>query len=162
MNKNVRKGISPIIATVLLIAITIAAGLAIYGWVSGLIGAGTSSRVTGATPLSITVVNAAYNAASSGQDSVVLTITNGGSHDVTLQNTNIEIVSSSGNAVSTASITFGSSSTGSHSVTISAGSTTTVTVTFQGGTGTYTLSIVGATDAAGNTVIANSVSFNIQ
>ena len=53
-----RKGISPIIATVLLIAITIAAGLAIYGWVSGLISSGTANtKLVGSGSVTMTLVS---------------------------------------------------------------------------------------------------------
>jgi len=166
MTSRKRKGISPIIATVLLIAITIAAGLAIYGWVSGLIGAGTSSRLTGTTPLSLTVVSAGTTS-SSGDIAVNISISNQGSHDVMLNITNIQIVSSAGYVEPATDITgIGSpSNPAPSSITpfrIPAGEVTTVEITTTLPAGTYTLSIVGATDTAGNTVIANSVSFTVQ
>jgi len=91
MTNRKRKGISPIIATVLLIAITIAAGLAIYGWVSGLISAGTSSRIVGTTSLTLTLeeVNSADNSAT-------ILIRNEGSYNVILNSTNIELFASNG------------------------------------------------------------------
>jgi len=163
MTNRKRKGISPIIATVLLIAITIAAGLALYGWVSGLIGAGTSSRLTGTTPLSLTVVSA--NITSSGI-AVNISISNQGSHDVTLTTNNIQIVSSTGYVEPASDISgIGSPSSAGPSTTsytIPAGTVTTVEIVTNLKPGTYTLSIVGATDNAGNTVIANSVSFTVQ
>jgi len=170
MTNRKRKGISPIIATVLLIAITIAAGLAIYGWVSGLISAGTSSKVIGSTPLSVTFVSATNAATSSQKTGVTLEIANQGSHDVTLTSSEIEIVASNGDVfVPSTGLTVYLSSTGygtsGISVTIPAGGTQTVYVTlskpFTDGN-TYTLSIVGATDSEGGTVVANSVTFTVQ
>jgi len=144
---------------VLLIAITIAAGLAIYGWVSGLISAGTSSKLTGSTPLTLTLASVT-NTAKSGQQSpiqVTVTITNQGDHDVSLSSNNIEIVSAAGEVCTVAPF--------SSNINIAAGSTQTVTITFTPHSGdlsnTFTLSIVGATDNANEPVIANSVSFTV-
>ena len=166
MTNRKRKGISPIIATVLLIAITIAAGLAIYGWVSGLIGAGTGSRLTGSTPLSLTVVSANVVNSATNSAAVIISISNQGSHDVTLTNANIQIVSSAGVVVPANNITgIGSPSSTlptTSSFPIPAGTVTTVEIAAVLKPGTYILSIVGATDNAGNTVIANSVTFTIK
>ena len=166
MTNRKRKGISPIIATVLLIAITIAAGLAIYGWVSGLIGAGTSSRLTGSTPLSLTVVSVNSAVKGAVNTAVTISISNQGSHDVTLTTNNIQIVSSTGYVEPASDISgIGSPSSAGPSTTsytIPAGTVTTVEIVTNLKPGTYTLSIVGATDNAGNTVIANSVSFTVQ
>jgi len=162
MTNEKRKGISPIIATVLLIAITIAAGLAIYGWVSGLISAGTSSKLTGSTPLTLTLESATI---SNGEDEVVVAISNQGAHDVPLSINNIQIVSSAGYAATGITIVSSTSTYSSTSTTIPAGSTTSVTISFTPANGdsstTFTLSIVGATDTANEPVIANSISFTV-
>jgi len=163
MRNRKRKGISPIIATVLLIAITIAAGLAIYGWVSGLIGAGTSSRLTGSTPLSLTVVSVSVGVSNDAavNTAVTISISNQGSHDVTLTTANIQIVSSAGVVVPASQIHIASSSSSPGTIPAGTVQTVTISITPPLSAGTYTLSIVGATDNAGNTVIANSITFTV-
>jgi len=140
-----KRAISPIIATVLLIAITIAAGLAIYGWVSGLMSAGTSSKLTGTTSLTLSVENTSSSGAT-------ILIANEGSYDVNLGPNNFQLVASDG--------AINSAATSGLSVTVSAGGTNSVTISGLGA-GTYTLKIVDATDVQGNTVIANSVTFTV-
>jgi len=162
MTNAKRKGISPIIATVLLIAITIAAGLAIYGWVSGLIGAGTSSKLVGSTPITLSVASVTNKATTSG-NTVTVTglISNLGHHSESVSSTTIEIVSANGYVYTGSSLTSPSTP-----VTIAAGSTQSVPVIFKLQSGdksiTFTLSIVGATDSANEPVIANSVSFTLS
>ena len=148
MTNRKRKGISPIIATVLLIAITIAAGLAIYGWVSGLISAGTSSRIVGTTSLTLTLeeVNSADNSAT-------ILIRNEGSYNVILNSTNIELFASNGTVTTPAS-------TSSLPLTVPAGRTATLTIKTSS-SGTYTLEIINAHDVQGDTVLANSITFSI-
>jgi len=149
MTNRKRKGISPIIATVLLIAITIAAGLAIYGWVSGLISAGTSSRIVGTTSLTLTLeeVNSADNSAT-------ILIRNEGSYNVILNSTNIELVASDG------TVTTPVSTSPSLPLTVPAGRTATLTIKTSS-SGTYTLEIINAHDVQGDTVLANSITFSI-
>ncbi len=147
-----RKGISPIIATVLLIAITIAAGLAIYGWVSGLISSGTANtKLVGSGSVTMTLVSVT----SSG---VTVEITDEGANSVTLTASNFYFVNSAGSYVS-----LGITSGGiSGPVTVSPGTPVTITISWPSSTPsagtTFTLEIVGAQDSAGNAVIANSLS----
>ena len=145
------KGISPIIATVLLIAITIAAGLAIYGWVSGLISSGTANtKLVGTGSVTMTLVSVNSNG-------VTVTITDEGANSVTLTASNFYFVNSAGSSPSP-SIT-GSTVTNNKEVTISPGAPATITIDWpSSSSGTYTLEIVGAQDSAGNAVIANSIS----
>ena len=145
MTNRKRKGISPIIATVLLIAITIAAGLAIYGWVSGLISSGTSStKLVGSASVTMTLVSVK----SSG---VTVMITNEGVNSVTLSASNFFFVNSAGSYPGTSI---------SGTATISPGKPEEITISWPSGTtpgDTYTLEIIGAQDSAGNAVIANSI-----
>jgi len=144
MTNRKRKGISPIIATVLLIAITIAAGLAIYGWVSGLIGAGTNTHMPTAESATLTILDVSSTTAT-------LQITNAGNFPIPISNTNVVV-----QALSAAPP--------APSVSISAGQIPadgTVIVTITGlvkGT-TYTVTLKGLTDTQGNPVISGSVSF---
>jgi len=146
-----KRAISPIIATVLLIAITIAAGLAIYGWVSGLMSAGTSSKLTGTTSLTLSVENTSTNAAT-------ILIANEGSYDVNLGLGNFQLVASNGAVVS--NFPLAASNGASVTIDVPAGSTNSATISSLVA-GTYTLKIVDATDVQGNTVIANSVTFTV-
>ncbi|WP_449462576.1 hypothetical protein PQ610_00540 [Tardisphaera miroshnichenkoae] len=145
MRKNVRKGISPIIATVLLIAITIAAGLAIYGWVSGLIGAGTSStRLPGTSTLSLTLLSVTSNTAT-------IEISNPGTYTVTVSNAAVTVDLSNGNEASSVSIS-------PSSVTVPPGSFATITLSGLSSGTTYVVSVTG-TDSQG-TVSSNVLTFN--
>jgi len=156
MTNGKRKGISPIIATVLLIAITIAAGLAIYGWVSGLISSGTANTKlvgTGSVTMTLVSVNSA---------GVTVTITDEGANSVTLTASNFYFVNSTGSFP--ANGIKGSTVSTSGTVKISPGTPAIITIAWPTSTsagtltGTYTLEIVGAQDSAGNAVIANSIS----
>ena len=157
MTNGKRKGISPIIATVLLIAITIAAGLAIYGWVSGLISSGTANtKLVGAGSVTMTLVSV------SKSNGVTVTITDEGANSVTLTASNFYFVNSTGSFP--ANGIKGSTVSTSGTVKISPGTPAIITIAWPTSTsagtltGTYTLEIVGAQDSAGNAVIANSIS----
>ena len=143
MTNRKRKGISPIIATVLLIAITIAAGLAIYGWVSGLIGAGSNTHMPTSESATLTILDVTSNTAT-------LQITNGGNFPINIGKSNVVVQTSSGNSVSTYSVS---------ASTIPAEGTVIVTITNLSPSTTYTVTLVGLTDSNGDTVISGSVSF---
>jgi len=166
-----KRAISPIIATVLLIAITIAAGLAIYGWVSGLMSAGTSSKLTGTTSLTLSVQGIGLKQGPVGSNVVNISVTNEGSYNVVLtanqgSTSQLLVVASDGDIVN-GDFGFGdgiqSGDTGSSwTWTIPAGGTVTIVLTTSMPTpATYTLKIVNAQDVQGNTVVSNSVSFTV-
>mgnify|MGYP001773464975 CR=1 FL=1 len=79
-----RKAISPIIATLILIVITVIAGIFLYGFVSGYMG--TLSGTTNQPPPNIQFVSASYN--SSGLYFVVY---NAGTQAVTLQSSAVTV-----------------------------------------------------------------------
>jgi flagellin-like protein len=155
--RSKRKGVSPIIATVLLIAITIAAGLMVYAWVAGILSSGTSSKLGGVTTLTATVISAT----SSG--TVTLSIQNTGSYDVILSaksfsssgalKPNWELLASNGQPVS-ASISPSTVSPGSNTVTI--------TISNAAAGKSYTFKLLSnCTDVNGNSVIMAPVSFTL-
>ena len=165
-----KRAISPIIATVLLIAITIAAGLAIYGWVSGLMSAGTSSKLTGTTSLTLSVQQVYDNTSATGAASgAYISVYNGGSYDVNLvanpvtpSKSNLVVVASDGSIYTSEGFYFkGTWTTSTSSITINVPAGATVTFAIGIAPGTYTLKIVNAQDVQGNTVVSNSVSFTV-
>jgi len=108
---NAKKGISPVIATIILIAITIVIAIAVAGWVFGLFG--SYSRQGG-----VTILASASNCYSSTSttktldNSCIITVSNQGSTGVT-------VISASIN---------GQQGTLAASVPVSAGTTATVSV----------------------------------
>ncbi|MFQ1020803.1 archaellin/type IV pilin N-terminal domain-containing protein [Tardisphaera saccharovorans] len=138
------KGISPIIATVLLIAITIAAGLAIYGWVSGLIGSGTSTHMPTSESATITILDVTNTAAT-------LQITNGGQFPISISNSAV-VVTAAGSSTPSGKVTVSSN-------TIPADGTITVIITGLSPDTTYTVTLTGLNDSQGNPVISGSISF---
>ena len=145
MTNKKKKGISPIIATVLLIAITIAAGLAIYGWVSGLIGAGTNTHMPTSESATLTILDVTGWTAT-------LQITNGGNFPIPISGSNVVVEATNGTAIPSSEV---SPSAGQ----IPAGGTVIVTVTGLAPGNTYTVTLTGLTDTNGDTVISGSVSF---
>ena len=138
------KGISPIIATVLLIAITIAAGLAIYGWVSGLIGSGTNTHMPTSESATITILDVTNSAAT-------IQITNGGQYPISISNSAVVVIAAGSSSPSgTVSLS---------STTIPADGTITVIITRLSSDTTYTVTLTGLTDSQGNPVISGSISF---
>ena len=157
MTNRKRKGISPIIATVLLIAITIAAGLAIYGWVSGLIGAGTNTHMPTSESATLTILDVTNTAAT-------LQITNGGNFPIPINAATNVVVMQSGTGG--AEQVWPSTTTGAKAVSVvvsagqvPAGGTVIVTITNLQPGYTYTVTLTGLTDTNGNAVISGSVSF---
>jgi len=106
---NAKKGISPVIATIILIAITIVIAIAVAGWVFGLFG--SYSRQGG-----VTILASASNCYSS-TNSCIITVSNQGSTGVT-------VISASIN---------GQQETLAASVPVSAGTTATVSVSAASG-----------------------------
>ena len=145
MTNRKSKGISPIIATVLLIAITIAAGLAIYGWVSGLIGAGTSTRMPGSESVTITLVSVS-------KDSATLLITNEGNYDIPISSANVVVQPSSGSPLSSSDVKISAT-------TITAGKSVTVNIKGLTSGKTYIVTLAGLTDIKGDFVLSPSISF---
>ncbi|MGC8558441.1 MAG: archaellin/type IV pilin N-terminal domain-containing protein [Nitrososphaeria archaeon] len=78
-----RKAISPIIATLILIVITVVAGIALYGFVSGYMGTLTST--TSSTPPNVQVI--AFNVTTGNSSKIDITLFNAGSSPVTLSKT---------------------------------------------------------------------------
>ena len=146
MTSGKRKGISPIIATVLLIAITIAAGLAIYGWVSGLIGAGTNTHMPTSESATLTILDVTKHTAT-------LQITNGGIFPIPITVANNVVVKSSGGTP----IPNGQVSVSADQ--IPADGTVIITITGLHSGKTYTVTLINLQDSQGNPVISNSVSF---
>jgi len=147
MTNRKRKGISPIIATVLLIAITIAAGLAIYGWVSGLIGAGTNTHMPTSESATLTILDVTSNSAT-------LQITNAGNFPITISNAASAVVVEQVGGTSTTPPIVSVNPT-----IIPADGTAIVTITGLSGGQTYTVTLEGVTDSQGNPVISGSISF---
>jgi len=145
MTNRKRKGISPIIATVLLIAITIAAGLAIYGWVSGLIGAGTNTHMPTSESATLTILDVTNTTAT-------LQITNGGNFPIPINyaspTSNVVVMPSPNGAKVSVSAD-----------EIPAEGTVIVTITGLKPSTTYTVTLNGLKDTYGDPVISGSVSF---
>lgn len=74
MNRKCKSGISPVVATVILVAVAIIIAIAVAFWASGLVGVFTRYE-------KLEVTSAYYDTA---QDAVVLTIRNTGSADTTI------------------------------------------------------------------------------
>ena len=147
MTNRKRKGISPIIATVLLIAITIAAGLAIYGWVSGLIGAGTNNHMPTSEIATVTVVDVTSTTAT-------LQITNEGNFPIPIYDSNVTVEqSNTGTMTGTVSIS------PTPPTEIPARGTVTVSISRLSAGTTYTVTLVGLIDTNGDPVISGSISF---
>ncbi|MHB2036941.1 MAG: archaellin/type IV pilin N-terminal domain-containing protein [Nitrososphaerales archaeon] len=103
-----RKGISPIIATLLLILIAIAAGVIVYAYVIGFIGGSTSNSGGSTSVIQVTNFCASHtNSCNSGTDAYYLTVLNTGS--VTISAGDVQIyftditASTSGSATCTLS-----------------------------------------------------------
>jgi flagellin-like protein len=83
MNIPRRKAVSPIIATLLLIAITVAAGIIVYVFVNGLAGNFTKS---GGNQLTEQITETAYTFGLTTPNNLVVYLQNTGSGSVTLHN----------------------------------------------------------------------------
>ena len=110
---NAKKGISPVIATIILIAITIVIAIAVAGWVFGLFGSYSRTQA-------VTIVASASNCSASNGNCQIMVSNQGGSA--------ITVVSASvdGQTVPTNSITSGT--------VIPAGTSNTVFIPFPSGT----------------------------
>jgi len=129
-----RKAISPIIATLILIVITVVAGVMLYGFVSGFMAKTTSSTGTIA-PISI----ASASVSSSNQNATIV-VSNLGTTPVTI--TQVNLLNSSTGALLVTFKTFGTSSpSGTPPVTVAGGSTTTI----YAGTNSSTMPSPGTT-----------------
>ncbi|MDP7975527.1 MAG: hypothetical protein RAK24_05175, partial [TACK group archaeon] len=133
--------------------------------------AGTSSKLTGTTSLTLSVEGIGLAQGPLGSDVINISISNEGSYDVDLtanqgSTSQLLLVASNG-AIVNGDFGFGDGiyygKTGSSwTWTIPAGGTTTIVLTTSLPTpATYTLKIVNAQDVQGNTVVANSVSFTV-
>jgi len=85
---NIRKGISPLIATLLLIAIAVAASVLTYSWVMSMVG---SQSAQAQTQVRIDNVNWAIAPASGAADVVTVTIRNTGSVAATIESLSIRM-----------------------------------------------------------------------
>lgn len=114
-----RKAISPIIATLILIVITVVAGVMLYGFVTGFMAKTTSS--TGAVAqIAIDSAGVSY----SGNDSTII-VTNTGTTPVTITQVNL-LNASTGAPIVTFTEIGTSPSPNTASVTIAGGNTTTI------------------------------------
>ncbi len=112
-----RKAISPIIATLILIVMTVVAGVMLYGFVSGFMAnLGTSRAIA---PISI-----ASASVSNSSKSATIVVSNLGTTPVTITQVNL-LNASTGALITPLSIS---------STTISAGQTDKITATFTSGT----------------------------
>ncbi len=99
--KQKRKAISPIIATLILIVITVVAGIFLYGFVSGYIGALSS---TTSTPPNVQIVPGAFSGTLPGTSGTLsVTITNAGNSPVTINPSGV-LYFSNGTAAGTATL----------------------------------------------------------
>jgi flagellin-like protein len=125
-----KKGISPVIASIILIAITVAVAIAVAGWVFGLFGTyGTAGGVTVINP-SLTASTGTFTATiKNDKDTAVsvvsVTATGDGGTAVVFTG-----ISGSANAHSTGTV----SATGSTDGTFTAGNAYTIKVSFSDGT----------------------------
>jgi flagellin-like protein len=128
-----RMGVSPVIATLLLILIAVAAAVLVYLWVSGYVGTATRAQPEMEEKLKIEAVQGA----TSGATAITCYVRNVGGVDAVLVNAYLQ----TGGVVLT---------TGSVNTTIKAGTTTAVPVTVGLGTSlipgvTYTIKLVTRT-----------------
>lgn len=150
-----RKAISPVLATVILIAITLIAAIAIAGFVFGLFGTFTSSATISASAVSCT--------SSSAGITCTVQVTNSGNANGGITGASLKYASSSGStnlpAVSSWSIVGPAITTAGTPLPVNAGSSDTVTLYFSGAsppvtgssfTGTLTLSNGGSAQFSGS------------
>ncbi len=128
------KAISPIIATLLLIAIAVVASLVVYAWVMGYIG-----FQTGQTGSAVQVQSVTFSGTTPNEKVATVYLQNVGTNTVTLvpaQCLYVNGVQDTGAASSTTSLTAGSTATitSASAVLLASGQTVTVKVTTQGGT----------------------------
>jgi flagellin-like protein len=115
---NAKKGISPVIATIILIAITIVIAIAVAGWVFGLFGSYSRTQA-------VTIVASASSCTASGHYCQIMVSNQGGSA-VTVVSASINGMSASLNTLNTV---------------IPAGSSEVVTVTLTGYTAGQTVQV---------------------
>ena len=115
---NAKKGISPLIATIILIAITIVIAIAVAGWVFGLFGSYSRTQA-------VTIVASASNCSASNGNCQIMVSNQGGSA-VTVVSASINGASASLNTLNTV---------------IPAGSSDVVTVTLNGYTAGQTVQV---------------------
>jgi flagellin-like protein len=114
---NAKKGISPVIATIILIAITIVIAIAVAGWVFGLFGSYSRTQA-------VTIVASASSCTASGNCQIM--VSNQGGSAVTVVSASINGMSASLNTLNTV---------------IPAGSSEVVTVTLTGYTAGQTVQV---------------------
>jgi flagellin-like protein len=144
-----RRAVSPVIATLLLIAIAVAAGIILYVFVSGLSGQLSSVKSTVTQPLQVTVLR--VEEGSTDVTILTLQVFNPNSADVTLLAG--VITDNTGVQVATASLTD----------TVSATTAAAVSATISGLTRgqTYRITIIG-TDGLGNQYTSNPAAFTAR
>ncbi len=113
-----RKAISPIIATLILIVITVVAGIMLYGFVSGFMTNLGTSRTIAPISIASASVNSKY-------DNATIVVSNLGTTPVTI--TQVNLLNASTGALIVTFKTFGTSSPrGTPPVTVAGGNTTTI------------------------------------
>jgi len=113
-----RKAISPIIATLILIVITVVAGVMLYGFVSGFMAKTTSS--TGAiAQIAIDSASVSSGGLSSGGQGATISLTNTGTTPVTLTEVNL-LNPSTGALIATSTSLSQTTVNGGQTVTITA------------------------------------------
>jgi flagellin-like protein len=145
-----RRAVSPVIATLLLIAIAVAAGIILYVFVSGLSGQLSSVKSTVTQPLQVTVLK--VEPGSSNEAILTLQVFNPNSADVTLLAG--VITDNTGVQVATASLTDTVSAT-----TAAVISSVTISDLTRGQT--YRITIIG-TDGLGNQYTSNPAAFTAR
>ncbi len=118
-----RKAISPIIATLILIVMTVVAGIMLYGFVSGFMAnLGTSRAIA---PISIASASVSSSGLSSGGQGATIVVSNLGTTPVTI--TQVNLLNASTGALLVTFTNIGTSyPPTSTSVTVAGGTTTTI------------------------------------
>ena len=143
--KSKRKAISPIIATLILIVITVIAGIFLYSFVSGYLGALSSTTSTPVNvqimPINITSNNQNHNYPTISA-TLYVTITNVGTSPIALYETGSLYFSNgtlAGSATITSTTPSSASSSATNTVSVAPGQTITATISLST-TSPYTIS----------------------
>ena len=150
-----RKAVSPVIATLLLIAIAVAAGIVLYIFVSGLTTSLSNVKGTVTQPLQVTILQVS---GSSGADTIYYQIMN--PNGASISTTSLEDIITDNNGVQ---VTFDTPSCNSGSigpVSVSTTCHTTGSFSLQSGQ-TYRLTVIG-TDNVGNHYSSNPAPFTAK
>ena len=160
-----RKAVSPVIATLLLIAIAVAAGIVLYIFVSGLTTSLSNVKGTVTQPLQVTILQVNEIGSTPGQDTIKYLIMNPNGASIPI--TSLTDIITDNNGVQVASDTPTSCSGTATSVpaegslTCTAGSGLSPSYfTLQPGE-TYRLTVIG-TDAVGNQYSSNPAPFTAK